>query len=291
MVDRSFFRRVRQVEVVAAKLVDQLLAGRYRSIFRGLGIEFDEVREYVAGDDVRAIDWNVTSRMGSPHTKIFREEREITLFLVLDVSGSLFAGSGDMAKNEYAALVFAILALSAVKNSDRVGAAFFSDRIEEWVSPAKGRKHILRLIHDLLTIRPAGAGSDLELAIKSAYRNLKRRGICFIVSDFRTSGYGESLSLLARRHDVVAVKITDPADYAFPTAGVVELEDPESGRTILADGLSPSFRESYRRYWSDHHLRWLADCRQRGVETLSLSTSEEPGPEMLRFFERRRRKA
>ena len=291
MVDRNFFRRVRQIEVVAAKLVDQLLAGRYRSIFRGQGIEFDEVREYVAGDDVRSIDWNVTSRMGSPHTKIFREEREITLFLIIDVSASLFAGSGEMAKNEYAALVFAILALSAVKNSDRVGAAFFSDRIEAWVSPGKGRKHILRLIHDLITIRPRGIGSDLELAIKGAYRNLKRRGICFVVSDFRTGGYWDALSLLARRHDVVAVKITDPADYAFPASGIVELEDPESGQTIVANPLSAAFREAYRRHWNDRHARWLADCQRRGVETLVLSTSEDPGPEMLRFFQRRRRRA
>jgi uncharacterized protein (DUF58 family) len=291
MLDRSFFRRVRQIEVVAAKLVDQLLAGRYRSIFRGLGIEFDEVREYVAGDDVRTIDWNVTSRTGSPHTKIFREEREITLFLIIDVSASLFAGSGEIAKNEYAALVFAILALSAVKNSDRVGAAFFSDRIEGWVSPGKGRKHILRMVHDLITIRPRGTGSDLELAIKGAYRNLKRRGICFIISDFRTGGYQESLSLLARRHDVVAVKITDPVDYTFPAAAVVELEDPESGETVVAGGLSPSFRESYRRHWNDYHVQWLSDCQRRGVETLVLSTSEDPGPELLRFFQRRRRRA
>jgi uncharacterized protein (DUF58 family) len=291
VIDRKFFRRARQIEVVASKLVDQLLAGRYRSIFRGQGIEFDEVREYVPGDDVRTIDWNVTSRMGSPHTKIFREEREITLFLVVDVSSSLFAGSGEMAKNEYAALVFAILALSAVKNSDRVGAAFFSDRIESWVPPGKGRKHILRMVHDLLTIRPRGTGSDLDLALRGAYRNLKRRGICFIISDFRTGGYQASLSLLARRHDVVAGKITDPVDYEFPAAAVVELEDPESGHSVVASGLSPAFREGYRRHWNDQHLRWLSDCQGRGVETLVLSTSEDPGAELLRFFQRRRQKA
>jgi uncharacterized protein (DUF58 family) len=289
MEDQSFFHRVRQIELVAAKLVDQLLGGRYRSIFRGQGIEFDEVREYVAGDDVRAIDWNVTSRMGLPHTKIFREEREIILFNVVDISASLYAGSGEIGKNEYAAHVFAILSLAAVKNNDRVGAAFFSDRIEKWVPPAKGRKHILSLIHELLKIEPRGNGSDLDLALKGVYRNLKRRGICFIISDFRTEGYWDSLSLLARRHDCVAVKIVDPVDLVFPRTGIMELEDPESGEILFGDGRSSSFRQSYERYWQDKQATWEAGCARRGVETLTLSTSDDPGVEILRFFRRRRR--
>lgn len=289
MEDLSFFRRVRQIELVAAKLVDQLLGGRYRSIFRGQGIEFDEVREYVAGDDVRAIDWNVTSRMGLPHTKIFREEREIILFNVVDMSASLYAGSGDLGKNEYAALVFAILSLSAVKNSDRVGAAFFSDKIEKWIPPSKGRKHILSLIHELLKMKPKGRGSDLDLALKGVYRNLKRRGICFIISDFRTDGYWDSLSLLARKHDCVAVKIVDPIDFVFPRTGVLELQDPESGNILFADGTSPSFRQSYGRFWQEKQAVWEKACRRRGVETLTLSTSDDPGVEILRFFRHRRR--
>lgn len=289
MEDLSFFRRVRQIELVAAKLVDQLLGGRYRSIFRGQGIEFDEVREYVAGDDVRAIDWNVTSRMGLPHTKIFREEREIILFNVVDLSASLYAGSGDIGKNEYAAHVFAILSLAAVKNNDRVGAAFFSDRIEKWIPPGKGRKHILSLIHELLKTKPRGSGSDLDLALKGVYRNLKRRGICFIISDFRTTGYWDSLSLLARKHDCVAVKIVDPVDTVFPRVGIMELEDPEIGEVLFADGNSASFRQSYERYWQEEHAAWEAGCGRRGVETLTLSTSDDPGVEILRFFRRRRR--
>lgn len=288
MEDLSFFRRVRQIELVAAKLVDQLLGGRYRSIFRGQGIEFDEVREYVAGDDVRAIDWNVTSRMCLPHTKIFREEREIILFNVVDISASLYAGSGELGKNEYAALVFAILSLSAVKNSDRVGAAFFSDKIEKWIPPSKGRKHILSLIHELLKMKPKGRGSDLDLALKGVYRNLKRRGICFIISDFRTDGYWDSLSLLARKHDCVAVKIVDPIDFVFPRTGVLQLEDPESGDILFADGTSSSFRQSYDRFWQEKQAVWEKDCRRRGVETLTLSTSDDPGVEILRFFRRRR---
>ncbi len=290
MKEFSFFRRVRQVELVAARLVDQLLGGRYRSIFRGQGIEFDEVREYVAGDDVRAIDWNVTSRMGMPHTKIFREEREIILFNVVDISPSLYTGSGEIAKSLFAAMVFAILALSAVKNNDRVGAAFFSDRIEKWVPPAQGRKHALSLIHELLTVKPAGRGSDLDLVLKGVYRNLKRRGICFIISDFRTDGYWDSLSLLARKHDCVAVKIYDPVEAFFPRTGVVELEDPESGDILLADGSSSRFRRSYERLWQEKQSGWTNACQRRGVESMTLSTSDDPGVEILRFFRRRRRR-
>jgi len=286
--DLSFFRRVRAVEIVAARLVDQLLGGRYRSVFRGPGIEFDEVREYVPGDDVRAIDWNVTSRMGYPHTKIFREEREITLMLIVDLSASLYAGSGVRDKGEFAALISAILALSAVQNADRVGATFFSDRLEKWVPPGKGRKHTLRLIHDLLNARPQGRGSDLGLALRGVHGSLKRRGICVIISDFRTDGYWDALSLLARKHDVVAVKVYAPVEVTFPPAGIMEVEDPETRESLWTDGSSPAFRRSYDRFWRERHDAWLDNCRRRGVETLAMSTAEDPVAELTRFFRRRR---
>ena len=289
MTEDSFFKRVRRIEVVAAKLVDELLSGNYRSIFRGQGIEFDEVRDYTPGDDIRAIDWNVSARMGEPFTKIYREEREITLFFVVDVSASILTGSGDLQKNEYSALIFAILALSAVMNSDRVGAAFYSDEIERWVPPAKGRKHVLRLIHDLLSIQPESLGSNLGLALKTVDKNVKRRGICFIISDFKTEGYWDSLTLLGRRHDCIAIKITDPVDREFPIGGMVELLDPESGAVLLAEGRSASFRQAYADFWAEREKVWLKGCRLRGVETLTLSTSEDPGQALVRFFRKRRR--
>ena len=289
MTEDSFFKRVRRIEVVAAKLVDELLSGNYRSIFRGQGIEFDEVRDYTPGDDIRAIDWNVSARMGEPFTKIYREEREITLFFVVDVSASILTGSGDLQKNEYSALIFAILALSAVMNSDRVGAAFYSDEIERWVPPAKGRKHVLRLIHDLLSIQPESLGSNLGLALKTVDKNVKRRGICFIISDFKTEGYWDSLTLLGRRHDCIAIKITDPVDREFPIGGMVELLDPESGAVLLAEGRSASFRQAYADFWAEREKVWLKGCRLRGVETLTLSTSEDPGQALVRFCRKRRR--
>ena len=236
MKDLPFYKHVRRIELVAARLVDELLAGNYRSTFKGRGKEFDEVREYVPGDDVRAIDWNVTSRMSVPYTKIFREERELTLFLIVDVSASLFSGSGRIAKSEFTTLVSAILSLAAVMNDDRVGAVFFSDRIERWVAPARGRKHVLRLINDLLRIKPAGRGSDLALALRTVYKNLKRRGICLIVSDFKTKGFWDVLSLLAKKHDCIAAMVFDPVDVDFPSCSYTSSRTPSRGRLSLPTG-------------------------------------------------------
>jgi uncharacterized protein (DUF58 family) len=208
----------------------------------------------------------------------------------VDVSASLFASSGEVRKSDFAALITAILALSAQVNNDQVGAVFFSDRVERWRPPAKGRRHILMLINDLLRIEPVGRGSDLETALKIVYKNLKRRGICFIISDFKTTEYHEPLSLLARKHDCVAIRIADPVDREFPPAGLIRLEDPESGKTLVSEGNSARFRRAYAAFWEQEHERWREACRKRGVETISLSTADDPGQELYRFFQRRRRK-
>ena len=285
----DFFEQVRRIELVSTRLVESLLAGNYRSVFRGVGIEFDEVREYVWGDDVRRIDWNVTSRMGAAYTKTFREERELNLFLVTDISASLLSGSGEVAKNRISLLVFAILAISAVANNDRVGGVFFSDKIERWVAPAKGKKHVLRLLNDLLSCQARGKGSDLGLAIRTVSECLKRRGICVLISDFKTTGYWHELTHLSRKHDCIAVKIYDPIDFDFPPVGLVELEDPESGTVILSEGVFKTFQNKYNRFFERHHLEWQRECRKRGVETLEISTSDDPGAKLVRFFQRRKR--
>ncbi|HUV08184.1 MAG TPA: DUF58 domain-containing protein [Spirochaetia bacterium] len=286
----EFFKRVKRIELVSTKIVQNLLAGNYRSVFRGTGIEFDEVREYVSGDDVRRIDWNVTSRMSNAYTKTYREERELSLFLIADVSSSLFYSSGDVAKDRVSLMVFAILAISAVMNNDRVGGVFFSNRIERWINPGKGKKHVLRLINDLMSSSKEGKGSDLALAVRTVSESLKRRGICVLISDFKTTGYWDELTHLSRKHDVIAVKIFDPVDYEFPPVGVVELEDPETGQVILGEGYSRRFRQSYEKFWDRHNLEWQNQCARRGVETLSLNTSEDPTVKLVQFFQRRRRR-
>jgi len=285
----SFFRKVKKVEIIASRLVESILAGDYRPIFKGQGIEFHEVREYEQSDDSRLIDWNVTSRMETPYTKVFREEKEVTLFLIVDMSASLFAGSGKMAKSEMEALVFAILGLSAVINNDRVGGVFFSDRIEKWISPAKGRKHVLRLINDLLRLKPSGVGSEMGRALRTVCESLKRRGICVIISDFKTDNYWSELGILAAKHDVIALKISDPVDYELPETGIVELKDAESGKVLLAGGALKGTREKYKAYWEKHYSEWAALCSRKRVRILEINTNDDPGWKLYRFFRKRKR--
>ncbi len=283
-------KKIRRLQLVSSKLVESLFAGNYRSVFKGPGLEFSEVREYTAGDDVRFIDWNVTSRMGAPYTKTFREEREMVLHLIVDMSASLTAGSGDVSKRESATTLLALLAFAAVANNDRVGTVLFSDRIEHWVAPRKGKKHVLRMIDDVLTFQPRGTGSDLALALRTAQESMKRRGICVILSDFRTAGYWKELSILARKHDVIAVRLTDPLDREYPRTGLTELQDPETGETILGAGYSKNFRRGYQEFWELEQLTWRRECRRRGAAVLEISTTEDPVDKLMRFFQGRQKR-
>jgi len=286
----SFFKKVKAVEIIASKLVESILAGGYRSIFKGKGIEFDEVREYTEGDDARMIDWYVSSRMNAPYTKVFREEKEVTLFFITDISASLFAGSGKVSKSEMMYLIFAILGISAVLNNDRVGGVFFTDKIEKWVSPAKGKKHVLRIINDLIRLKPAGTGSELGLAIRTVCESLKRRGICVIISDFKTTNYWTELSALSKKHDVIAIKIADSIDRYLPETGMVELLDPESGKVVLTSINFKGVREKYKAYWEEHSLNWISNCNRRGVRVLEIDTNDDPGKKIFEFFRKRKHK-
>jgi uncharacterized protein (DUF58 family) len=288
MDENRIYRSARKLQLISNKLVESLLAGNYRSVFKGQGIEFDEVREYVEGDDARLIDWNVSSRMGTPFTKMFREERELTLFLLVDMSASMAGGTADGTRRSVQRLLFSLLSLAAAQNNDKMGAVFYSDRIEHWVTPVKGRKHALRLIQDMVRFEPRGKGSDLALALRTAGEALKRRGICVILSDFKTTGYFKDLSLLARRHDVIAIRIVDPIDELYPETGLFRLEDPETGRSILAPGKSRRFRKQYHDYWAEERRRWQRECRRRGVSTVEVGTDEDPAAKLLQFFQRRR---
>ena len=284
----NLLSKAKSLHIVSSRLLEGLLSGNYRTVFKGRGIEFDEVREYVDTDDARNIDWNVSSRMGSPYTKTFREEREIALFIILDVSASMAVGTAEMKKNDAANLVSALFALSAVHNNDRVGALFYSDRIEKLVTPGKGMTHASRLVRDMATLKPQGTGSDLALACKIVHESLKRRGICVIVSDFRMETGLRELTLLSRKHDVIAVKIVDPADLWFPRTGLIELVDPEERPRMLVFGKSLRFQKEYREFWQMEHALWLKNCRKRGIDSLVISTDEDPAQRLIRFFTRRK---
>ncbi|OQX29600.1 MAG: hypothetical protein B0D92_02895 [Spirochaeta sp. LUC14_002_19_P3] len=280
--------RVRRLHVRSRRLVESFFAGNYHSVFKGSGLEYDEVREYEYGDDIRFIDWNVSSRMTAPYTKTFKEERELVLFMVVDVSASLAFGSGGEDKRSTAGTIFALLSLAAEANNDKVGSLLFTDRVEKISVPSKGRRPVLRQISEVLGYKPQGRGSNMEEALRTAFQTLKRRSIVIILSDFRMAGYQTELALLSRKHDVIAVNITDPLEGKFPLLGLTEMKDPENGECIISWGSSSLLSRDYERFWKEHRNRWHNSCRSVGADTLEVSTEDDPAVRLQAFFKKRR---
>lgn len=284
---QDFYTRIRHLKLHSSRLVEGLYAGNYRSVFRGPGLEFDEVREYDPQDDARFIDWNVSGRLGTTYTKKFREERELSLHIVADISPSMNSGSGRYNKRDILNSLFANLAFSAVSTEDRVGAVFFSDRIERWVSPRKGKTHALSLVEDCFMAEAQGKGSELGMALRIAHESMKRRGIIVILSDFHSGNFWQELSLVAKHHDVIAVRIYDPIDTEFPEGGLLELVDPETGQAILGFGNSKVFRREYHDFWTLQRLHWKRECARRGIPILEVATSDDPASKLAAFFNKR----
>jgi len=287
MLDRETLRKIRRIQIRTKAILESGIGGDYHAVFKGRGMEFAEVREYTPGDEVRTIDWNVTARMGAPYVKKFVEERDLTLLLVVDVSGSQEFGSQYLLKRDYAAELAAVLAFSAVSNHDRVGAVLFSDRIEGYVPPARGRDHALRIVRDLLAREPLGRGTDLAGALRFANRVLRRRGIVAVVSDFQAKGYEKMLGALRRRHDVVALHLRDPREAELPAAGLVAFADPETGETVVADTARPEVRRALRAPGFDASE---AVFRKTRVDALALSTGESYERPLSGFFKARERR-
>jgi uncharacterized protein (DUF58 family) len=287
-------RQVRRIDLGTRGLVASRFSGEYHSVFKGQGIEFVEVRPYLPGDDVRAIDWNVTARTGEAHVKKYVEERELTVLLLVDLSGSQRFGTRGRFKSEMVAEVAATLAMSAVRNNDRVGLLVFTDRVEAFVPPAKGRRHVLRIIRDLLAFAPAGRGTDLPGAIRHAVRMLRSRSIVFIVSDFHTPGRQEALERAmagaAARHDVVPVVLSDPAETELPDVGVLRLIDPETGDVVTVDTGSAVARTRFAGAAEAERAVVRRLFRRLGVDEIALRTDEAVSGAVLSFFRRRERR-
>jgi uncharacterized protein (DUF58 family) len=297
-VSREVLRQVRQIELRTRGLVNSIFGGEYQSVFRGQGMEFSEVREYEPGDDVRNIDWNVTARTGHPYVKKHVEERELTVLLLVDLSGSEQFGTRGRFKAELAAELAAVLALSAVRNNDRVGLILFSDYVEHVVPPRKGRRHALRLIRDVLAFRPTGRGTDIAGALDYATRLLAHRGIVFLLSDFApqegadaggAERWERSLRLASRRHDLVAVSISDPAEAALPDMGFVAVEDPESGEMAYVDTGSADVREVFGVALLRERMQTRRLFRRLGVDEIEVRTDTPYVRPLLAFFKRRER--
>jgi uncharacterized protein (DUF58 family) len=283
-------RRVRRLEIQTRKLVDESLAGSYHSVFRGRGMEFAEVREYEPGDDVRTIDWNVSARMGHPFVKKFTEERELTVMLVVDVSGSERFGTSTSPKLDLAAEVSALLAFSAIRNNDRVGLLMFSDHIESFVPPRKGREHALRVLRELLAFDPVGRGTDIAGALEVLRRVVTKRSVVFLVSDFQDEGYERTLRVVSRKHDVSAISISDPREDILPDVGLIAVEDPESGQRMVIDAGSSAVRRRYSAAAVEERARRRENIRRVGIDFLELSTGQPYEKPLVQFFRERARR-
>jgi uncharacterized protein (DUF58 family) len=292
MLPAEVTRQVRRLQLRARRAVQTLLGGEYRSAFKGAGLSFEEVRDYQPGDDIRTIDWNVTARMGHPYVKRYAEDRELTVLLATDLSASQRFGTGAAAKRAVAAELAAVLAFAAVAHNDRVGLLGFTDRVERYVPPGKGPRHALRVLRDILFFEPKGRKTDLAAALDYLNKVHRRRAIVFLFSDYLDGGYADPFRRAARQHDLIAVRTADPREHDWPAAGLVQLEDAETGRQVLIDTGSRRFREAFAARAQARHAAFTALARSSQVDLIDVDTDGGHFDALLRFFrirDRRRR--
>jgi uncharacterized protein (DUF58 family) len=288
---KELMKQVGQIRLVTNRLVDEHLSGEYHSVFKGHGIEFDEVREYTPGDDIRSIDWNVTARMGTAFVKRFCEERELTILFLVDVSGSQAFGSGKRAKSELAAEITCVLALSAIKNQDKIGLILFSDRIEKSIPPRKGRTAAMRLVREVLATEETRRGTDLAGALRFLNQVQKRRAVVFIISDFMDTGFERELRVTARRHDVICCSLSDPRETELPDVGLLEIQDPETGELELLDTSSTFVRDAFRDNARQEQEAQAKLFRKHRIDALHLSTDRPFIEDIHKLFHQRQVRA
>ena len=296
--NKVVMRNMRQLEIRTRRMVNDSLAGAYHSVFKGRGMDFDEVREYSPGDEVRTIDWNVTARAGRTFVKKYTEERELTIFLLVDISASGDFGSAAMSKRDLAAELASVLAFSAIRNSDKVGLILYTDRVERYLPPKKGRRHVLRVVRDILYHEPAGIGTDSVKVLDVVNHVLHRRAVVFLISDFEAPGDPEAtrtalrraMRQTNRRHDLIAVQIEDPHEKELPNVGILALEDAESGEIIELDTGRASVRKQFQQLAAERSRRLVSDFRGEGVDTLQLQTDLPYLPALQRFLKTRERR-
>ena len=290
MIPKDIISKVRRIQITTSRKVTDVFAGKYQSVFKGAGMEFDEVREYLPGDEIRSIDWNVTARMGHPYIKKFAEERELTIMLLLDVSMSCRYGTRGRIKSELAAELCSVIAFSAIQNNDKVGMITFTDRVEKYIPPRKGLRHVLRVIREALYNKPTGTGTDINAILEHLNRVTTRRTITFVISDFFSEDYKKKLSITNKRHDVIAVTITDPSEIKIPDAGMIKMHDAETEEPFIIDTSSKEVRSFY-----ENRAERLLSLRQEvfnsvGVDHIDLRTDQSYVEPLIRFFRTRERR-
>ena len=291
-VENDILKRVRKIEIKTRGLSNEIFAGKYHTAFRGRGMSFSEVREYRVGDDVRDIDWNVTARSRKPHIKVYEEERELTMMLMVDVSGSRMFGSTDRLKKNVITEIAAVLAFSAAQNNDKVGCIFFSDRIEKVIPPKKGRQHILMIIRELVSFTPEGRGTALSEPLRFLSAVSKKRTTAFLLSDFMDSeadatAFEEALKITGGRHDLVGIRVYDHRERQLPDVGILELEDAETGRRVWVDSSSRRVREAYAEDWMRRDQRIDTMLKQNRIDTATVATDEDYVVALIKLFKQR----
>lgn len=289
METSELLKKVRKIEIKTRGISKQLFSGEYHSTFKGRGMSFSEVRDYHFGDDVRNIDWNVTARTGDPHVKIFEEERELTVMLLVDVSQSSYFGTANQLKQRIITEISAVLSFSAIQNNDKVGVIFFSSKIEKFIPPKKGKPHILRIIRELLNFEPEDNGTDIGEALRYFNNVIKKRSICFILSDFMTAGYEDPLKIAGRRHDIIGVHLFDPREEKIPNVGLIRAKDAETGNVGWIDTSLRSVRAGYANWFQENFNYFKNTFRKSGTDFVSIRTNEPYVNALLRFFKKRKK--
>ena len=284
MLTKELIKQVRQIEIKTKGLVNQVFSGEYHSVFKGRGMEFSEVREYQFGDDIRNIDWNVTARFGHPFIKIFEEERELTVMLLVDLSGSLIFGTVEKTKQQVAAELSAILAFSAMKNNDKVGLLLFTDKIEKFVPPRKGRKHVLRIIREVLSFEPVGKSTNLKGALEYMNNAIKKKSIVFLLSDYMDSGYEKILRIVGRKHDLIGIVLNDQREKEIPQMGLIKFTDAETGRERWIDTSSKNFQKNLASIRWNNMQKLKSLFTSSRIDNIEIITSENYVAPLVRFF-------
>ena len=290
MIPRKILRKVKRIEIRTRGLVNDLFGGEYHSVFKGRGMTFSEVREYQPGDDIRLIDWNVTARSSSPFVKIFEEERELTVYLMVDISASGEFGSGNQLKRDLGTEIAAVLGFSAIKNNDKVGLILFSNTVEKYIVPKKGKSHVLRVIRELLYTKPQGIGTSIKGALDYLLNVAKRKSVVFIISDFLDHGYLTSLKIVSRKHDLIGIQLYDPAEIDLPDIGLVKIEDPETGEMHWIDTTSKSALKHLKKEISLRQSVLIKDAKKIGFDLISIGTNQDFVDPLMSFFKKREKK-
>ena len=287
MDTKDLLKKVRKIEIKTKRLSDHIFGGEYQSTFKGRGMAFSEVRQYQFGDDVRAIDWNVTARYNDTFIKVFEEERELTMMLIIDISGSNFFGSSSIFKNEYVTELDATLAFSATKNNDKVGLILFSDNVELYIPPKKGKSHVLRIIRELLEFKSKSKKTDINVPLKFVSNILKNRSIAFIISDFISHDYSNSLKIFSSRHDVTGIRIYDKSEEIIPNLGVIDINDNETGKKITVNTSSKNIRKKYTEYYNSKRSEFIDYFKRSGSGIIECNTHEDYQKKLLKYFKSR----